>query len=605
MPTKHKTKSVPSSMLHSRNSPLRLVPHTLNFCAFLVAFTLPNLVFSGSFFFSTLHLMKWTTVFVPIAILGIVSGYRAARYGTNITGYRIDGFAVLWFLLIVYVTLQPFWTDVRSMVTFYQEWFFFAALWLVYVLASLQLDGKLLRTLLWGALLNAAINVFFAELQIRGLASSFPFIAPASAGNYIGNTGQQNMFALWMAISGLGGVFLLFSTPPSKDIPTRKLLITALVSVVFWGLVASTSRSGIMSFWVGFFVLSLFYLRVEGRGALRKIAFGALLFSTVLTINLSYNPSRTEVLLDKMEDIVQKPLSIANRNSIWATSWTMFTERPWRGTGLGQFKWNYIDANNLAMRRGLHTDPHATHWAHNEFLQWMAEGGIGGTLLMFSLWIWWAVSAGNAFFRRTRLSPETIWGSSLVAAFLFSALWTRPFHRIENAVWLALAFAAANRELLLPLFPSPSPKRIEKWRRLLAATTCLVSLAGLLYLGDGIRGDRLLRLALGRAGGDAAAVRDLLGRAHSSLMVRDLAEKNLASFSIELGKSVGNFDMIADGLNLLTSHFQKQPHPEDLAVLLDWAYSVHNMEFRRYIESFVYRPSPDAEPGARVSAESE
>ena len=570
------------------------VSRALVLTAFFISFALPNLVYSGTWFFSALHLMKWATALLPVALLGVVAGWRVLRHGAEAARFRLDGFAVLWLLLLVYTTLQPLWTDVRSMTTFYREWFFFASLWLVYALAYNLADERLVRALLWGALANAALNVLFAELQMRGMATGVPLIALSAPGNYIGNTGQQNMFAFWMTIAGIGGSLLMLSGTSFRERPFQRGALLALTGVVFWGLIASTSRSGILSLLLGVAVMSAFYLRGEGRRALSRVACVALLFAAVMALNVSMSPGRSSQLLYKMEDMVTQPLSIANRDSIWATSWTMFARDPWRGVGLGQFKWHYIDANNLMKARWPHLSVNFTMWAHNEFLQWMAEGGVPGALLMFALWGWWGISAGRAFFKRRRLSPEAIWGCSLVTAFFFNALWTRPFHRIENALWLSLAFAVANREVIGPVFKRPVSTTMKWGLRVLGGMVCGVSLLGVLYLADGIRGDRLLRLAAEREKGNASAVTELYRRAYSSLMVRDLVEKHTAYFSIELGKAIGNKEMVADGLNTLVDHFRKQPHVEDLGLLLNWAYTVNNPEFRRYIESFVYA-SPKGE----------
>ena len=277
----------------------------------------------------------------------------------------------------------------------------------------------------------------------------------------------------------------------------------------------------------------------------------------------------------------------------------MFARDPWRGVGLGQFKWHYIDANNLMKARWPHLSVNFTMWAHNEFLQWMTEGGIPGALLMFALWGLWGVSAGRAFFKRKRLSPEASWGL-LVAAF-FCAV-DAPLSQIENALWLSLAFAVANRDHG-PVLRGPS-RHDEMGLEGLGADVRRL-LLGLLYLADGMRRPPL-RLAAEREKGNATAVTELYRRAYSSLMVRDLVEKQTAYFSIELGKAIGKREMVADGLNTLVDHFRKQPHVEDLGLLLDWAYAVNNPDFRRYIESFVYAPPKDGSadsPDAMVKGE--
>lgn len=570
--------------------PVFLAPRWLVCCAFFVSFVLPNLVFSGTFFFSTLHLMKWTATLAPLAVLGAVAGFRALRYGTERTGFRLDGFAVVWLALLLYLTVQPLWAPPRSTVTFFQEWFFFGSLWLVYALASLLADRGLVRALLWGALLNAALSVLFAELQIRGLNGPYSFILP-TPGNYIANTGQQNMFAMWMAMSGLGGVFLLFSTEGARR-HVLNALLTGLLAAVFWGLIASTSRSGILSLAAGFSVLSLFRLRLEGRKAGGKILLVLLLFSSALAGNLLTNEKTGAALTSKMADMVERPLSFAHRDSIWATSWTMFARAPVKGVGLGQYKWHYIDAQNQMLRRWPHLKWQYTHWAHNEFLQWMAEGGVAGAALMFFLWLWWGWGALRAFVKKTPLSPEAVWGSALAALFLVNALWTRPFHRIENAVWLAFAFAVTNRELLPPLLPTPPPERFERGGRLLGGVVCLVSLIGLLYLGNGIYGDRLLRLST-MEGRDAEEIASLLDRAYRSPMVRDEAEKRIAYLRVNLGEATNDAEMLAGGLNDLIAYFEKQPHVQELHFLRGWAGRLNDKQFRDYMESFQPPASAD------------
>jgi len=579
-----------------------LVPRSLLVCAFFASFAAPNLIFSGEYFFSTLHLMKWAVAMVPLTLLGLWTGFRVLRRGTAATGFRLDGFAVVWLALLLYMTVQPLWAGVRSVETLYQEWFFFAFLWMVYVLCTLTMDGRVLRALLWGGLANAAINVVFAELQIRGLNEPFSFILP-TPGHYIGNTGQQNMFALWMAMNSVGGIFLLIREQ-------RKLLkgaCAALLAVVFWGLLESTSRSGLLSFATGFAVLSGFFLRIEGRKRLAGVLCAVALFGAVTGLNLTFS-DRARILGAKMDDMMEQPLSFAKRDSIWATSWTMFTQHPVRGVGLGQFKWNYLHAQREMLARWPHLKWQYTHWAHNEFLQWFAEGGIVGGVLMLFLWCWWLWSAWGAFRRRKQLSPEAFWGNAIVALFGFNALWTRPFHRIENVLWLTLAFALANREQLRPLFPSPPPERFEKGGRLLAGTICLVSLLGLAYFGNGVWGDRMLRLSTQIEGNFLApetqtAYTGYLQRAFASPMVRDLAERELAYFTVRLGQATKDSERVAQGLGDLVAYFEKQPHVKELHYLLDWSKRLRNEEFREYFESFRYVPeSGDAASSAVISS---
>jgi len=569
------------SSLSPQEEPGSLLPAGIFSLVLFVSLVLPNLVFSGPYFFSTLHLMKWAVALVPVALCGLLAGISVTVRGTVRSAFTIDGFAVIWLLLLLYVTAQPFWSGLRSPETFFQEWFFFASLWLVYILSSRLAGGGLLRLLLWGCLVNCAVSVVFAELQVRE-TGNLPFFILPTPGYYIANTGQQNMFALWLALGGLNGTFLCFSSEKTGRI-VRALLVP-LLAVTFWGLISTTSRSGILAFFTGFAVLSCYYLRNLGRKNLKKVLAVAFLFCAVLGLNLVLNEGRWGILMYKMEDVLENPLSIANRDSIWATSWTMYAERPLRGVGLGQYKWHYLDAQREMLKRWPGMKWQYTHWAHNEFLQWFAETGTAGGLLMVFLWGWWAVSAFSAFLRKKIHSPEAYWGSAMVALFLFNALWTRPFHRIENVLWLSLAFALANREMLLPLFDAPPPEDFRKGGRLIGGVTAAVCLVGLVYFGSGVRGDRMLRLASDAA--DPVVRERYLAGALSSPMVRDLAEKERAYFLVSLGQERKDPEVVSEGLNGLMAYFGKQPHVRELNYLREWSRRLENVplydEFSSY-----------------------
>lgn len=565
----------------SPSKKLPLLPEGAALPLFFLAFVLPNLVFSGPWFYSTLHLMKWAVVFFPLAFAGMAAGYGILRRGTKATGFRLDGFAVLWLFLLLYVTMQPFWSGLRSPGTYFSEWFFFSGLWLIYVLISSMEGEEFLFPLLWGSLANCALSVLFAELQVRDLSGLFFFILP-TPGHYIANTGQQNMFSLWLAVGGLNGAALLLRGERRN---LKGFLLMLLLTVDFWGLISTTSRSGILAFASGFIALTALTLRNRAGRWGRRLLAVLLLFLAVLGINIFLNEGRWGILLYKMDDIVKNPLSIANRDSIWATSWTMFKERPFRGVGLGQYKWHYLDAQRDMLKIWPHLKWQYTHWAHNEFLQWFAESGLVGGILFLFLWLWWGISAFRAFLKRKDLSQDALWGSAMISLFLFNALWTRPFHRIENVLWLSLAFAVTNREILFPLFPSPPPEEFEKGGRLLGGVICLVSLLGVIYLGSGIWGDRQLRLA---SDPDLTGEERILSleRASRNPMITEIAEQQRAYALIALGQEQKSPELVSDGLNELMVFFRKQPHAKELGYLTGWSKRLENeplyREFRSY-----------------------
>lgn len=582
------------------NAPVPLVPPALLIPLWFAALALPNLVYSGVSFYDTLHIMKWTVTGVPIAIALLVAGARLALYGRDRIRFEVDLFGALWAVLLLYCVAQPIWVRISSFTTLVHELVCFAAVWAFYVLSMASFPNRAIRPLLWLANINAALNVLFAELQIRnlndlaflrdipvlgGLSGLGALILPTPY-NYIGNTAQQNMFGLWMAICVMSSVYLYIAYASTPDGKRRHPAVTALnlllMAVNIWGLWNSTSRSGILSLFVGLAVLGLVVLVHFGRDYARRLGAVGLLFVAVLGGAMLMNRERAAELVAKTVDMVQDAGTVGGRSGIWTTSWTMFKQHP-QGVGVGQFKWHYLEAQREAFKTHDYNWQY-THWAHNEFLQWFCEAGVaGGAVLLLMFGLWFFTFFGKVF-RRDPLSPEVIWGCALVALILFNALWTRPFHRIENTLWLALAFAVTNREVL---------KGRLGWRasfssgftKLLGVSFVAAALVGLIYLGSGIEGNLLLRQALSTR--SATVQRSLLERAARHPMVREEALKNLGYHYFQVGEQTNDVQTMVQGFSLLWQHFLREPHTEDLSALLQWAQRFQQVETLKELVSYL------------------
>ena len=176
---------------------------------------------------------------------------------------------------------------------------------------------------------------------------------PISPCNYIGNTAQQNMFGLWMAVCVMSSVYLYIAYAATPDGRRRHPAVTALnlllMVVNTWGLWNSTSRSGILSLFVGLVVLGLVVLVHFGRDYARRLGVVVLLFASVLGGAMLVNRERAVELVAKTADMVQDVGSVGGRRGIWTTAWTMFTMHP-QGVGVGQFKWHYLKAQREAFK---------------------------------------------------------------------------------------------------------------------------------------------------------------------------------------------------------------------------------------------------------------
>ncbi|NLX84867.1 MAG: O-antigen ligase family protein, partial [Synergistaceae bacterium] len=470
-----------------------------------ISLGLPNLIFSGISWFDTLHLMKWTFAMVPIAIISAIGGVSIALYGNERTDFKIDLFGFLWLIMLGYISIQTLWVGITSWSTYMKEWFFFATLAAIYIFSfNLFKDAKAHRMVLWTANLNAGLNVIFAELLIRNMNGSFPFIMNVP-GNYIGNTGQQEMFGLWMAMAVMNGIYLNAAySKDLKDISSQSRLLhifkymnLGLLALTSWGMWNSTTRAGFLSLIAGTIIISIVFIRNDRKQMLKKVGQGVAIVLLMLVLNtgMSYfGFGRAYDLLNKTMDMVMNPGSFGKRRGIWKTSWAIFMEHPIKGVGIGHYKWHYLKGQRIAFQKDPKMEWQFTYWAHNEYLQWFAEFGIFGAVLLISVAVWWIWRFIKFMLQKKMLSIEASWACAMLSLILFDAIFSRPFHRIENVVWLSFAFAIVNRELL-PYSYTWSEVRHTPIYRVLGVFICTISLFGLVFLGNGLVGNKYLRYA--------------------------------------------------------------------------------------------------------------
>ncbi|SMG21417.1 O-antigen ligase family protein [Dethiosulfovibrio salsuginis] len=573
----------------------------LFFLAVAVSLALPNLIYSGVYFFQTLHLMKWTFALAPIGVMSLLIGTLLAWKGADTAKVRVDLFGWIWFALLMYITLQPLWAPIKSVPTFYREWFFFLSLWGLYVLCLDRFREDWLRPVLWLASLNATINVFFAELQTLGtvdIFGSLNLILP-TPGNYIGNTGQQNMFGLWLAMTALGSVFIYLRHGLKETRGLGRFFAATnllMLPVILWGLWNSTSRSAILSLAVGIFLMAAMIVAGRDRSRLRRLGICVVLMVIVLGASINLNQARSGALISKTMDMVQNANTVGGRDGIWKTSWTMAIEEPLKGFGLGQYKLNYLQAQRAAFERYPDLNWQYTNWAHNEYLQWLCEAGIVGFVLLMGMILWWGWAFMGYVWRHrgTPFPDGVLWGASFMGVMLFNALWTRPFHRIENSIWISLAFAVSNRHIMADMIGKPSFLSNPRGYRALGVIMASISLWGMAFLWQGIEADVLLRQAVSSR--TALVQRALMEKATNSLMARDIAERQLAYHYIAYGEAAQDPEALAEGLNRLFSVFRSEPNAEDLRKLLDWSGRLKKQDMLRYLVTFLkpgtYRVEP-------------
>ncbi len=626
--------------------PVELVPSWAVIFLWIISLAWPNLIYSGIMFADTLHILKWTVTGVPIAIALIIAGIRLMKYGPERLKAEIDIFGFIWLLILIYCGLMPLWTDIQSPTAYILEMICFVAVWGFYVLSVQSFPSNGLRTVILLGNLNASVNIIFAELQIRNL-NSFSFLEGTSfaslqkyssiilptPGNYIGNTAQQNMFGLWCAVAVLGAVYMFVYDEKyrpsnirmglhtvcltglaviilkyavthqsillgiiaaalilSSFLITRSIrtpLIAVLMSWNFWGLMNSTSRSATIALILGLLVMLVTALWKYDRRYVQRFICAGLVLASVFYVSL-YSP-RSDQIVNKTTEIIKNAETIGNRRGIWLTSYAMFLEHP-NGVGIGQYKWHYLEGQRegFKMVKDNWYKWQYTHWAHNEFLQFFCEGGYIGGILLIILWLSCLIPALRGLIKRERMTinENAVWGLALVTLITFSALFTRPFHRIENMVWITLAFALCNREFFTPRLKYECLKTVSS-RRSFGVLFIVLSAAGMIYIWGGIYGNYILRKALSSNSEQLQLY--YLNEAKKYPVVREEALRNLGYHYLQLGEQKNNPELMVQGFNILWDEFQREPHSEDISRLLNFAQRYQIEPVIREIASY-FRP---------------
>jgi O-antigen ligase len=195
-----------------------------------------------------------------------------------------------------------------------------------------------------------------------------------------------------------------------------------LGAVEIGAVVASGSRAGtLLVLGELLAVIGLAYARRQDR----RLVLGAAL-AFVLSILFVY-AAGFDVLIKKLQQNDQ----LAVRRSINESSLAMIRERPLTGWGLE----TYVPVYRMFAH---YDDGTYVNRAHNDWLQWAAEGGIPFAALMLALFVW-----------TLRPAVASVWGVGLIAICLH-ALVDYPFARLGVCGWY---FALA------PMLAAQAPER--------------------------------------------------------------------------------------------------------------------------------------------------
>ena len=242
------------------------------------------------------------------------------------------------------------------------------------------------------AIIIITVGFFMAILGIiQGISHKnvwFPQLT--QAGHSFGPYVNKNHFAGYMEICiplSLGFLTAYFThfrkehwrKLIEKEPQIAKFILLTFVTIILVGsLFFSLSRGGIVSFLLSMvFLLDLFLIRKENKGI--KILIVFLTVSAIFLIWLGIDP-----IIARLSSLLTPYESIMPRGEVWEDSYQIIKDFPILGTGLGTYQYifpKYKDKTGI----GLYEH------AHNDYVEYLSDTGILGSLLFFGSIIYFLI----------------------------------------------------------------------------------------------------------------------------------------------------------------------------------------------------------------------
>jgi hypothetical protein len=370
-----------------------------------------HLPFAALFFFAILTL--WVPAYWPVTIFQVgifaltgITVWRARFSPPAVTWPFIPlSFAVLWGLFQLLTSRTAYAFDTQLAVV---RWATFLCVFMVAIsLLGEDTDRRWFRSAItWFAFfvaILATIQTFSSQGRV------FCIFDTPYADYVMGPFLSRNHYAAF--IEAVLPIALYRAVRHERE----ALLYSCMAATMYASVIASASRAGTILTTAEVVLIPLL-LWARHRASGRNVALAALrmcLLFVVFTAVVGWESVWTRFLApDPL--IVRRELAVSTLH--------MATSHPWFGTGLGTWPAVYpqfaiIDVGAFANQ------------AHNDWLQWTAEGGFPFGILLATLFFW---SLRPAF--------QSVWGLGVVAVFLH-AIVDYPFSRPALGSWPILIIA--------------------------------------------------------------------------------------------------------------------------------------------------------------------
>lgn len=273
-------------------------------------------------------------------------------------------------------------------------------LFVVFVIsANFFKTRKQLRALARFLIIYGLMMSVFAIIQDLTWNGRFYWLRLTSGASAFGPFANRNHFAGYIGMLVPIPVALVIARGVRRD---ERLFYGFAAAFMGIAVVISLSRGGMISLAAGMIFLALVSLQRKSKNQLRGAEPSLVLIRMSAVAAVAFAILAGAVWLGA-EDVVNRASETlsqdTSRTLVWKDTWAMIQDNPLMGTGLGTFETVYPI---YSQTDGLSV----VDYAHNDYLQVVAEGGVAGGLVT----LWFLLLVSRALVRSMKSNDPLLAG---------------------------------------------------------------------------------------------------------------------------------------------------------------------------------------------------
>ncbi len=298
-----------------------------------------------------------------------------------------------------------------------------------------------------------------------------------------------NSFAAWMnlILFPTMTVFVVRESKRTESFLSRtveplSLFYMLTIAALLMSFFSTASRGGFLS-WLCTMPIAFWFLRKQKNSLPSLSLISALSITALLFMQYAHH---YDLFFELQPSYITHNMTTVSRGLMWIATWNMYLAHPWLGTGLGSY-FLYYPAYRLP-----HELASAGTYAHNDYLQFLAEGGpINlGFLLVFAASLFYGIYTISKRIKKSESVEST--DSLLTALGLLLGVFAITGHALGNFIFYNLPLSILAGLFMGRAWQLYGSKKVTQpllYRMGIShavipvAVVIIMSLSGALYLG--------------------------------------------------------------------------------------------------------------------------